>query len=287
MKNNKKDTKRKDTGKKSLSVNNFGDHVIIRNRNYYLGAALGILIFIVSVIGAFYLRDAWSLPFFWGAFVLLLIGIAYYTVKTIISKIVLDSRDLTMTIYNPFVKRYNFADVNYVDRKTVHSKDGGTTYAVIVYIGNGKRSVEVASQSLDQADEIEVLMRRMFTYQPPLAIEEKKDEPKNEDASGKEKVQQRDTLEEKRRAIPVFKDELAARNAESVNESDEDKSSDEEVVTVTEITHSEDTPDSKAEDEDATVAEDEWQPISKPEAEELCKALSEEGDEENESSPNE
>ena len=287
MKNNKKDTKRKDTGKKSLSVNNFGDHVIIRNRNYYLGAALGILIFIVSVVGAFYLRDAWSLPFFWGAFVLLLIGIAYYTVKTIISKIVLDSRDLTMTIYNPFVKRYKFADVNYVDRKTVHSKDGVTMYAVIVYIGNGKRSVEVASQSLDQADEIEVLMRRMFTYQPTPSVEVKKDEPKTDEASGEEKAEKRDTLLEKRRAIPVFKDELAERNAESANESDTDKSSVEEVVTVTEITQPEDMPDVKANDNDSDTDKDEWQPISKPAAEEPSKALSEEGDEEKENSSNE
>ena len=146
----------------------------------------------------FALREAWNLPLFWGVFAVLIIGTAYSVAKIVFGKIVLDSPKLTMTVYGPFKKEYKFSEINYVDRKIIKGGDGSLMHAVVVYIGSGKRSVEMASYSKDQAGELEILVRGMLdnaamTYpegnEEPFVFPERKDkksEPKAEEPKAEE-----------------------------------------------------------------------------------------------------
>lgn len=161
-KNDNKDKKTNGKGRRNLSVSNLGDTVIIRNRSVIVAGLVGVIVLILSVAAAVYLREAWKLPIFWVILGALFLGTGYSVAQMIFGKIVLDSKENVMTVYSPFSKSYKFSDVNYIDRREGKGSDGSIMYTVVVYIGNGKRSVEVTSFSKEQADEVESLMRGML-----------------------------------------------------------------------------------------------------------------------------
>ena len=161
MKNNKNTTE-KTKGKKNLKVVNRGDYVIIKNRAVFIPAFVGIMVLVLAVMTVLNLREAWNLPAFWCVMGALIVGTTYSVASTIFGKIVLDSPRKCMIVYSPFGRSYKFDDINYIDRRTDKGNKGKKIYVVDVYIGNGKRSVRVASYSKAQADEIEVLMRGML-----------------------------------------------------------------------------------------------------------------------------
>lgn len=162
MKKNKKKIKSKVINKKNLSIINQGDTVIIRNRSAIAAGVISVIVLGVCAAGIFTLRDAWDLPLFWLMFSVFIVGTLYSFAKTLFGKIVLDSPKTTMTVYNPFPISYKFEDVNYVDLKTQKNQDGLEAHVVTVYIGIGKRSVQLVSYSKEQAEELAILLRGML-----------------------------------------------------------------------------------------------------------------------------
>jgi hypothetical protein len=167
-KSNKKKTKNKSRAKvkganrKNLSIVNRGDEVVIRNRSTIAASVFGVIILGLCAAGIFTLRDAWELPMFWLVFSAAIVGVVYSFAKMLFSKIVLNSPDMTMTVYNPFPIQYKFVDINYIDQRTERASDGTQAHVVTVYIGDGKRSVEIVSFSKDQAGELASLLRGML-----------------------------------------------------------------------------------------------------------------------------
>ena len=165
MKNNKtkkKNHPKKAPEKKNLSIINQGDVVTIRNRSTIASSVLGSIVLTLVIIGCLMIRDVWQSPVFWCMFLLVLVGTVWSISNMIFGKIVLDSPNMTINIYNPIKKQYKFEEINYIDQKTVNGKDGVVIYKVIIYITNGKRSVEIASLSSSQADELTSLLRGML-----------------------------------------------------------------------------------------------------------------------------
>lgn len=186
MKKQNKKTKKRSLERKNLSIQNNGDTVVIKNRSTTSAGVLGALVLLICIIGAIALRDAWRLPAFWLLFGVIVISTVWSVVGMILGKIVLDSPNKTMTVYNPIKKQYKFEDINYVDTKTAKGNDGAEVYKVIVYLGKGKKSVEIASYSLDQANEVASLLRGMLDNgameypegnEEPFDLEEKEKKP--------------------------------------------------------------------------------------------------------------
>ena len=148
--------------KKNLSIVNQGDFIIIRNRSAIAASVLSVIILGVCAAGVYTLRQAWDLPLFWTAFGLLVLGIIYSLAKTVFSKIVLNSPQKTITVYNPFPIQYKFEDVNYIDRKTVKDRTAPDAHVVIAYIGEGKKNVSITSYSKAQANELAILLNGML-----------------------------------------------------------------------------------------------------------------------------
>lgn len=186
MKKNKKTNKKqrgKISKKKNLSIINHGDLVIIRNRSTIAAGVLGVLFLGVCAAGVYALRDAWELPLFWLVFGAIIAGVVYSFAKMMISKIVLDSPKMTMTVYSPFVSKYKFEDINYIDQRTEKGSDGIIINVVTVYIGDGRRSIEIVSFSKDQADEVSALLRGMLDN-GAMIYPEGDEEPFNLDDKG-------------------------------------------------------------------------------------------------------
>lgn len=186
MKKQNKKTKKRSLERKNLSIQNNGDTVVIKNRSTTSAGVLGALVLLICIIGAITLRDAWRLPAFWLLFGVIVISTVWSVVGMILGKIVLDSPNKTMTVYNPIKKQYKFEDINYVDTKTAKGNDGAEVHKVIVYLGKGKKSVEIASYSLGQADEVASLLRGMLDNgameysegnEEPFDFEEKEKRP--------------------------------------------------------------------------------------------------------------
>ena len=189
MKNNKKKNKKllkKAPEKKNLSIVNQGDVVTIRNRSTIAASVLWTIVLMFVIVGCFSIKDVWQLPVFWAMFLLLVLGTVWSLLNMILGKIVLDSPDMTMNVYNPIKKQYKFEEINYIDQKTVNGKDGVVVYKVIVYIGNGKRTVEIAALSSSQADELASLLRGMLDN-GAMIYPEGDEEPFNFDDEKKEK----------------------------------------------------------------------------------------------------
>lgn len=144
----------------SLSILHNGDTVVIKNRMAAVTAIIGVAIVSLCIACISGLDKARELPWFW----VLLIGAVLATVHSctsiILSRIVLDSLNLTITVYNPFKKIYKFSEINYIDEKK--SDDKKVIHTVVVYFGNGKRNVEIATPSEAQAQEIVSLLRGML-----------------------------------------------------------------------------------------------------------------------------
>ena len=116
----------------------------------------------LCVAGAVVMKEAWELPMFRAVFAAILIGAAYSLANIFFSKVVLDSPNMLMTVYNPLKKQYKFEDINYIDVDSSEPKDGIVLHSVIVYIGKGKRSVEITTMSSKQAEELVTLLRGML-----------------------------------------------------------------------------------------------------------------------------
>lgn len=161
-KKNAKKARRTPKGRRNLSVVNNGDTVTIRNRSVVSAGIFGIIIFALIIVAVFKMKAAWELPLFWVGLSLVSLGIVYSSVNAIFSKIVLDSPNTLISVYRPFEKQYKFSEVNYVDINTSKLKDGPVAYTVILYIGIGKKTVEVTSYSKQQAEELLSLFRGML-----------------------------------------------------------------------------------------------------------------------------
>ena len=147
--------------KKNLAITNNGDYVTIKNRSAQAASIISVMLLVICIMGVLSLKEAWDLPLFWGAFSLLIVAILYSIAKVIFGKIDLNSPEMLMTVYNPFKKTYKFEEINYIDVKTSKTKDGNM-YSIIVYIGDGKRSVQITTTSSIQADEVASLLRGML-----------------------------------------------------------------------------------------------------------------------------
>ena len=161
-KDKKRNSEKKVAEKKNLSIVNQGDFIVIRNRSAIGAGVLSVIILGICAAGVYTLRQAWNLPLFWAMFGLLVLGILYSLVKSVCSKIVLNSPQKTITIYNPLPKEYKFEDINYIDRKTVKDRTVPDAHVVIAYIGDGRRNVSITSYSKAQADELAILLNGML-----------------------------------------------------------------------------------------------------------------------------
>ena len=222
MKNNKKKNKKllkKAPEKKNLSIVNQGDVVTIRNRSTIAASVLWTIVLMFVIVGCFSIKDVWQLPVFWAMFLLLVLGTVWSLLNMILGKIVLDSLSMTMNVYNPIKKQYKFEEINYIDQKTVNGKDGVVIYKVIIYINNGKRSVEIASLSSSQADELASLLRGMLDN-GAMVYPEGDEEPFNFD---EEKTEKRGLFSFGR---SVTKDVEKSNDAPESSDSGKDETSD-------------------------------------------------------------
>ena len=161
-KDKKRNSEKKVAEKKNLSIVNQGDFIVIRNRSAIGAGVLSVIILGICAAGVYTLRQAWNLPLFWAMFGLLVLGILYSLVKSVCSKIVLNSPQKIITVYNPLPKEYKFEDINYIDRKTVKDRTAPDAHVVIAYIGDGRRNVSITSYSKAQADELAILLNGML-----------------------------------------------------------------------------------------------------------------------------
>ena len=148
--------------KSTLTVRNYGDVVVIKNRSAVGGGVFGALIMVFTVAVVLNMKEAWSSPAFWGIFAFLFLCSAYWFANAVFGKIILDSPKKTMTVYGPFKKEYGFGDVNYVETVSAKPKDGHQVHTVYVYIGNGRRNVRIDTLSSQQAKEVETLLKGML-----------------------------------------------------------------------------------------------------------------------------
>ena len=182
MQKSKKKRTKKRAGTESLTVINLGNTVIIKDRSSPVIAISSVAMLVITVICAVAMRAAHRSPLFWTVAVALVAGLTYSAVKAILAKMVLDANKMTMTIYNPSAKCYKFSDVNYVDSGTVNDRNGEEVFIVTVYMGDGRRSIDVATYSKEQAKEVERLMCAMFSYTGDTdESEDKADEAENEE----------------------------------------------------------------------------------------------------------
>lgn len=162
----------------TLSVRNYGDTVVIKNRSAVGGGIFGAIIMVFSVMVAAKMREAWSSPAFWCVFAFLFVCSAYWFANAVFGRIILDSPKKMMTVYGPFKKEYRFSDVNYIETVSAKPKNGCQVHTVYVYIGNGRRNVRIDTLSSTQAKEIETLFKGMLDSDVDCSEEfEKKDEP--------------------------------------------------------------------------------------------------------------
>lgn len=189
MKSNKKNNKKtpsKVAEKKNLLILNQGDSVIIKNRSAIASGACGVILIIFCIAGTILLKDLWNLLAFKLVFPLVVLGALWNSVGAMLGKVLLDSPNKLMIVYNPIKKQYSFDEINYIDLKSKKEKGGLMVHTVTVYIGDGKRTVEITSFSHEQADELTSLLRGMLDN-GAMEYPEGDEEPFNFDSEKKEK----------------------------------------------------------------------------------------------------
>ena len=97
MAKNKNKKSRKVREKKNLSIANYGDTVVIRNRSLIGGGILGTLTVAFCIAMLFVLRDAWDVAIFWIVYPFILLSSIYSLINTLFGRIVLDSPNMLMT----------------------------------------------------------------------------------------------------------------------------------------------------------------------------------------------
>ena len=202
----KKDEKktRQAGDKNTLLIENNGDFVTIRTRSILVAAIIGSIELALCVACIFVMKGAWGLPWFWVMFSSVILGIIYFTVNELLSKIVLNSPKMTMTVYNPLKKEYKFSDINYIDAKTTKS-GRAVLHVVTVYIGDGRRSVEIATLSEKQAYELASLLRGMLDN-AAMIYPEGNEEPFNLDDNNKKSP------------LEVFREKFGKKPADNSND---------------------------------------------------------------------
>ena len=158
----RKNEKVKTRDKKNLSIVNRGDTVTIRNKSMIAGAIAGFMLLAFLIVLMFMFREAWDVPAFWFVFVFIFVSTLFSFINRIFGKVIIDSRETTMIVYNPFRIEYKFEDINYIDEKSSKPSGGVITHSVIVYIGKGRRRVVIETTSRKQADTLITLLRGML-----------------------------------------------------------------------------------------------------------------------------
>ena len=159
-----KKARRAPKGRRNLSVANYGDKVVIKNRSTVSVGLFGTILLALCVFAMIKIRWAWGFPVFWICASVIAAGMLSLFINMMLSKIVLDSPKTIISVYRPFEKQYKFSDVNYVDVNTTKHSDGLLAYTVILYIGVGKKTIQMTSFSKDQADELVALFRGMLDH---------------------------------------------------------------------------------------------------------------------------
>lgn len=250
MANDKKKKARKVRERANLSIANHGDTVIIRNRFLVGGGILGGLMLAFSIAIFFVLRGAWDTVIFWIVYPFLFLSTLYSFLNTLFGKIVLDSPRTTMTVYSPFKVVHKFSDINYVDMKSSKKQEGFITHTVTVYIGDGRRCVNIDTLSRKQADELVSLLRGMLDN-AALIYQEGNEEPFHFDDGEDEKAEGIGAKIAKTWAsLVAFFKELAGKEEKKSTDEDEPM----EFITKGELTQGADTkPVAYGEDEEPEV----------------------------------
>ena len=212
----KKNNKKRVREKKSLRIVHRGDTVVIRNRSAFGGAVLGTLMIAFCAFVLFVLKEAWDKPVFWAVYLFILVSALCAFVNSAFGKIFLDAPRSVMTVCGLFKREYPFDRINYVDLKESKPKDGLITHTVTVYIGNGRRKVQLATCSKTQAAELVSLLRGMLDN-AAMVYPEGDDEPfdlsdDKDDFTFLKRKKSADAPEKKKTQGPDAKDERAKDN---------------------------------------------------------------------------
>ena len=159
-KDNKKSQKIRE--KKNLAIIEQGDTVVIRSKSIIGGGILGAIMLIFCIAIFFVLKEAWDQFIFWLIYTFIFLSTLYSFVNTVFGKIILNSPKRLMTVYGPFKTEHRFSDINYIDMKSSKPRERYITHTVTVYIGEGKRCVNIDTLSLEQAEELVKLLRGML-----------------------------------------------------------------------------------------------------------------------------
>lgn len=173
--------------KKTLSVSNMGDIVVIKNRYVAANAIVCTVVMAVLIAVFFKLKAVWDEPVFWVMYLFMFFSNIYSLWKTVIGKIILSSNDALMTVYWPFKKEYSFSDISYIDLKSSKPNEGYVTHSIFIYAGEGKKRVKLETFSSVQANEIVSLLRGMLdcgAMEYPEGNEESFNLPEEEKSSG-------------------------------------------------------------------------------------------------------
>lgn len=183
----KKRKSKKIREKRTLSVSNMGDIVVIKHRFVLANAIVCSVVMAILLVLFFKLKTVWDEPVFWVMYLFMFLSNVYSLWNTVIGKIILSAKDTLMTVYWPFKKEYKFSDVSYVDVKSSKPNEGYVTHRIFVYFGEGKKCVKLETFSSAQADEIASLLRGMLdcgAMEYPEGNEESFNLPEEEKSSG-------------------------------------------------------------------------------------------------------
>ena len=158
----KKRKNRRIREKKTLSVSNMGDIVVIKHRYVAANAIVCTAVMAILIAIFFKLKAVWDEPVFWVMYLFMFCSNIYSLWNTVIGKIILTSEDSKMTVYWPFKKEYKFSDISYVDLKSSKANEGYITHRVLIYVGEGRKSVKLETFSSSQAEELVSLLRGML-----------------------------------------------------------------------------------------------------------------------------
>ena len=161
LKKKKRKTK-KIREKKTLSVSNMGDTVVIKHRYVAANAIVCTAVMAILIMVFFKLKAVWDEPVFWVMYLFMFFSNIYSLWNTVIGKIILTSKDSMMTVYWPLKKEYKFSDISYVDLKSSKPNEGYVTHRVLIYVGEGRKSIKLETFSSTQANELVSLLRGML-----------------------------------------------------------------------------------------------------------------------------
>ena len=160
--NKKKRKNKRIRERKTLSVSNMGDTVVIKHRYVIPNAIVCTVVMAILIAIFFKLKPVWDEPVFWVMYLFMFFSNIYSLWNTVIGKIILTSKDAMMTVYWPFKKEYKFSDISYVDLKSSKPNEGYVTHRVLVYVGEGKKKIKLETFSSVQAEQLVSLLRGML-----------------------------------------------------------------------------------------------------------------------------